>query len=147
MTVMKQNQNDTDARILAAIQKRNAGPEQHEIKRADGTEKLVSQPTPPGTIESSVHMSTWKEVDAKPKVIEPATQTVMQDEVAPVASQFVSLGDRVLLAPSGLSGWTKVLTRDASAFLVLVDGVEVHGDDAIAAIYEALLDQQKKGRK
>ena len=138
---------DVDRRIAEAIQKRSAGPEQYKVTRQDGDEKLVSQPTPPGQIESSVHFSTWKEVDPKPAGIRTADSIVLADEAPVTASEFVVIGN-VTISPSGLSGFTKALTKDHPDWVVTRDGNVIEGLNAsLAAVDEALLDQQKKARK
>lgn len=138
---------NADDRIAEVLRKRSAGPEQFDLKRQDGTEKLVSQPTPLGQIESSVHFSTWKEVDEQPKTIRVADQITLQDEQPAPKDEFVVIGN-LTISPSHLTGFQRAFTRDAGDYVVTVDGNVVQGQNAaLAAIYAALLADQKGKRK
>jgi hypothetical protein len=74
--------NAVDSRIAAVIARRSgaSSTEQFPVTIAEGTE--VQRPRAgAGQIESSVHMSTWKEVNAPAKVIKPADERHFRREV------------------------------------------------------------------
>jgi hypothetical protein len=107
-----------------------------------GTEPLRPQPVGPGQIESSVHFSTWKDTEEKPKGVQPADQITMADTREVDPSEVVTVGN-VTLAPSGLSGFERAFTRFATDYLVTVDDQPVRGDAALHALYTALLSEKK----
>src|SRR2546422_3420075 len=143
-------QNAVDPRIAASIARRTgaSSTESFAITRTDGTE--VQKPrVGAGQVNASVPMSTWKEVDAPPKVIKVADQLDANPK-EPNEAEAITIGNLVIRPNPIFGTWEGRFTRGTTSHEVLVDGVPVTGDSAIAAVYAALLAQQSsapKGKK
>jgi hypothetical protein len=119
----------------------------HTITRTDGTEPLPSNNiVGKGQVSANVAPPTLAQAQAAREAERSGiVDTITMVDPTIAQQDEVTIGDRVIIRPSGLVGFEKAFTRNAADHEVYLDGERVLGlDNILRTIFDALKEQQAK---